>query len=125
MNLQNCIDKINEVLIDLKQRRAYNIEWPKYNRHGYNLSRLTAGVIALELPYPEDVPGFDLLVERYIPGELFWKLWGYARDHYDGVPPKDLEDHMDYYLNELPYRSYQVGTVLGQVAALDRIKNES
>ena len=75
--LQNSINRINNVLSQLGERRAYNIKHPSYNYRGYCFNRIVAGIEALGLSPPEDVPCYDFLRERYVPGEFFWKLWAW------------------------------------------------
>ena len=116
MKLQDCINQINGALADLGQQKAYDIKHPSYNYRGYCFERIVAGTIALGLEQPEDVPCWDHWVDRYIPGELFWKLWAWKKRQ--GLEVKVSASDI---LGELlRFERTHTVTVLGQAAALNK-----
>ena len=133
--LEYVIRRINDALTSLGQRRAYDIKWPTYNKWGYCFERIVSGATALGLQQPEDVPcwpvvssqvflSWDFWLERYIPGEFFWKLWEWQMNR-EGNPPEDLYELLDFelHVNGAVGRTVTT-TVLGQVTALTKLRGK-
>jgi hypothetical protein len=114
MTLHQILNQISDGLIALGQKKAYEhcTKHPKYNNRGYVFRKIAECAVALDLPPPEDVPCYDFWVDTYEPSELFWKLWAWKHDD-------NVEDLLGTCLNQ--ERVYEIGTVLGQMAAKDRI----
>lgn len=122
MKLHHQIYQINNALGQLGQSKAYNIQHPRYNYRGFNFRRIAECATALNLSEPEDVPCWDYWVDTYRVTELFWKLWEYDQNE-QGDPSRVLKDQLDRYLNGcLLATDYKTKPVLGQVAALTRVR---
>lgn len=116
--LSNQIKVANNML---KRSKVSPLEWPSYNRGGHCFNRIARILTALQLQDPIDVPCWSFWLEDYIPGAQFWEAWESIMNE-QGEPARELEDLMDDALNGPLTESYKVGTVLGQVAALSRMR---
>jgi hypothetical protein len=114
MNLQQILNQISTALEAIGQKKAYNhcVIWPRYNNRGYCFRKIAECAAALNLPTPEDVPCYDFWTETYAPSELFWKLWTW------NLKQDNTEEVLGACLGR--ERVYEAGTVLGQMASLEK-----